>query len=179
MKRLFIMLLSLLFGLTAQTQNVVDLSLLIHDSIVVGDSLDYLKETRDKIDQLTEFPCDIMGDTIWGIEIFNTSPWGDFDLSYWTNNFVISATCDIAGNYMVVKNDRLVDSCMTRWVTTWQKDSLTTLGDSVTSFSYVIYRPIRVIFKDKKISFSTFEFADIDYYISYEDSEEIRKKWKN
>ena len=89
MKRLFILLPSLLFGLTAQTQNVVDLPLLIHDSIVVGGSLDYLKETRDKIDQLTEFPCDIMGDTIWGIEIFNTSPWGDCDLSYWTNNFVI------------------------------------------------------------------------------------------
>ena len=69
MKRLFILLPSLLFGLTAQTQNVVDLPLLIHDSIVVGGSLDYLKETRDKIDQLTEFPCDIMGDTIWGIEI--------------------------------------------------------------------------------------------------------------
>ena len=179
MKRLFILLSSLLFGQTAQAQNVVDLSLLIHDSIVVGGSLDYLKETRDKIDRLTEFPCDIMGDTIWGIEILDTSPWGDCNLSYWTNSFVISATCDIAGNFMVVKNERLVDSCMTRWVTTWQKDSLTTLGDSVTSFSYVIYRPIRVIFKNGKISFSTFEFADIQYSISYEDYEDIRKKWRN
>ena len=168
MKRLFIMLPSLLIGLTAQTQNVVDLSLLIHDSIVVGGSMD-----------LTGFPCDIIGDTIWGIEIIDTSPEGDCDLSYWTNSFVISATCDIAGNFMIVKNERLVDSCMTRWVTTWQKDSLTTLGDSVTTFSYVIYRPIRVVFKDKKILFSTFEFADIHYYISYEDSEEIRKKWRN
>ena len=148
-------------------------------SIVVGGSLDYLKEIRDKIDQLTKFPCNIMGDTIWGIEIIDTSPEGDCDLSYWTNSFVISATCDIAGNFMVVKNERLIDSCMTRWVTTWQKDSLTTFGDSVTSFSYVIYRPIRVIFKDEKILFSTFEFADIHYYISYEDSEEIRKKWRN
>ena len=179
MKRLFIMLPSLLIGLTAQTQNVVDLLLLIHDSIVVGGSLDYLKEIRDKIDQLTKFPCNIMGDTIWGIEIIDTSPEGDCDLSYWTNSFVISATCSNEGNFMIVKNERLVDSCMTRWVTTWQKDSLTTLGDSVTTFSYVIYRPIRVVFKDKKILFSTFEFADIHYYISYEDSEEIRKKWRN
>ena len=179
MKRLFIMLPSLLIGLTAQTQNVVDLSLLIHDSIVVGGSMDYLKETRDKIDQLTGFPCDIIGDTIWGIEILETSPGGACNLSYWTNSFVISATCSNEGNFMIVKNERLVDSCMTRWVTTWQKDSLTTLGDSVTTFSYVIYRPIRVIFKDEKILFSTFEFADIQYNISYEDSEDIRKKWRN